>query len=243
MSVVMEAPRAPRIVPTDRIFYTGMALACGVIVAIGFSPTFYLRDPALPPLSSLLVVHGIAYTAWIGLFVTQAALIAADRRGWHRALGAAGVALALVMVVLGTMAAIASLHLGRAPIPGLDPRTFFAIPIRNVVMFPLFVGAAVWLRHDAQAHKRLMILATISMLDAAIARFPIAAMMQVGPPLFWSLQDLLIVAGMVYDRATRGHVHKAYWWGLGLMVVSQVGTLLIAGTAPWLAFADWVLGR
>lgn len=242
MSVVMEAPRAPPVTPTDRFFYTGTALLCGVIVAIGFGPSFFVRETALPPLSPLLVVHGMAYTAWIALFVAQTALIAANRRAWHRALGVAGVALALLLVVLGTMAAIAALQLGRAPIPGLDPRTFFAIPIRNMVVFPLLIAAAVWLRNDAQAHKRLMIVATISLLDAAIARFPIAAMMQVGPPLFWGLQDLLIVAGMVYDRATRGRVHKAYWWSLGLMLVSQIGTLLLAGTPLWLSFADWVRG-
>jgi hypothetical protein len=237
MSTVMEAP-APRAAAPDRLFYTGMALAFAAIVAVGFAPTFYLRDATLPALSSILVMHGIAFTAWIALLVAQTALIAADRRAWHRALGLFGAALALLMVVLALVAAVEALRQGRAPIPGLDPRTFFAIPMRDIVVFAILITAAIALRKDAQAHKRLILVATICLLAAAIARFPIAAMMKIGPPMFYGLQDLLIVAGMAYDRAFHGRVHRAYWWAGGLMLLSQVLFLAIAGTPPWHAFAD-----
>lgn len=238
MSAVMEAPR---VVSTDRLFYTGMALACAAIVAVGFSPTFYMRGTALPALSSLLVAHGVAFSAWIALFVTQTTLIAANRRAWHRMLGVFGAALALLMVGLGFAAAVDSLRRGAAPLPGLDPRTFFAIPLRDVFAFAVLAVAAVALRGNAQAHKRLMVLATISILAAAIARFPIDAMMKFGPPLFYGLQDLLVVACMVYDRAAHGRVHQAYWWGGGFILLSQVAFLAVSGTAPWLSFADLFL--
>jgi hypothetical protein len=58
MSTVMEAPRA---VAPDRLFYSGMALAFAAIVVIGFSPSFYLRGAELPPLSTVLVVHGMTF--------------------------------------------------------------------------------------------------------------------------------------------------------------------------------------
>lgn len=235
MSAVLEAPRA---VAPDRVFYTGMALAFAAIVAVGFSPTFYLRGAGLPPLSTVLVVHGLAFTAWIALFIAQAALVAANRRPLHRALGAFGAALALLLVVTGTAASIDALRRGAAPIPGLDPRTFFAIPAHDVVAFTALIVAAFALRKDLQMHKRLMVVATISLLAAAIARFPIAAMLKVGPPLFYGLQDLLVVAGIAYDKAFHGRVHRAYWWGLGFLVLSQAFFLAIAGTPAWLAFAD-----
>lgn len=235
MSAVLEAPRA---VAPDRAFYTGMALAFAAIVAVGFSPTFYLRGGDLPPLSTVLVVHGITFTAWIALFIAQTALVAANRRPLHRTLGAFGAALAVLLVVTGTAASIDSLRRGAAPLPGLDPRTFFAIPAHDVVAFTVLIVAAFALRKDLQMHKRLMVVATISLLAAAIARFPIAAMLKVGPPLFYGLQDLLIVAGIAYDKAFHGRVHRAYWWGLGFMVLSQVFFLAVAGTPAWLAFAD-----
>jgi hypothetical protein len=235
MSAVMEAPRA---VAPDRLFYTGMALACAAIVAIGFAPTFYARGADLPPLPAVLVVHGLTFTAWIALFIAQTALVAADRRAWHRALGAFGAALAVLVVVTGAAASLDSLRRGAAPIPGMDPRPFFAIPVHDVVAFAVLVTAALALRKDLQMHKRLMVVTTISLLAAAIARFPIAAMMKFGPPLFYGLQDLLIVACMLYDRVFHGRVHRAYWWGLGFMLLSQVLFLAIAGTPAWLAFAD-----
>lgn len=235
MSAVLEAPRAAA---PDRQFYTGMGLAFAAIVATGFSPTFYLRGADLPPLSTVLVLHGITFTAWIALFVAQTALIAANRRPWHRALGAFGAALAVLLVVTGTAASIDALRRGSAPLPGLDPRTFFAIPAHDVFAFAVLAAAAIALRKDLQMHKRLMVVATISMLAAAIARFPVALMLKVGPPLFYGLQDLLVVMGMVYDRAFHGRVHRAYWWGLGFMVLSQVLFLAIAGTPLWHGFAD-----
>ena len=238
MSAVIETPRAGS---PDRAFYTGMALAAVAIVAIGFSPTFYMRGASLPPLAPVLIVHGIIFTAWIALFVAQTTLIAANQRAWHRRLGAVGAVLAAVMVVTMVLASIDSLEHGRTPVPGLDPRSFFAIPARDIATFPLLVAAAVWFRNDAQTHKRLMLIATLSICDAAFGRFP--GIGAYGPPGFYALVDLLIVSGMVYDKATRGRVHAAYWWGLGFVVLSQLVFLAISGTPMWLSFADRVLGR
>jgi hypothetical protein len=233
MSTVMEAP--PRAVSPDRIFYTGMGLLSALIVFVGFSPTFFQRPPTMAPLAQVFTLHGVVFSAWIALFIAQTSLIAANKRAWHRALGALGVALAVAMVVVGLLASIESLNRG-SPLPGLDPRTFFAIPIHDLVVFPLFIGAAVWWRRDAQMHKRMMLLATISLLAAPIAR--IAGVGQFGPPMFFGLQDLLIVGAMLYDRLALGRVHRAYWWGLGLMVGTQVLFLAISKTGPWLAFAQ-----
>ncbi len=227
--------------PPDRLFYTGMAVFFAILTFLGFAPTFYLRDAELPALSSLHVVHGACFTAWVLLLVVQTGLIAADRRAWHRALGSFGVGLAGVMVVLGVSVAVDSLRSGSAPVPGLDPRSFFVIPMRVMVLFPALVAAAVWFRHDAQTHKRLMLLATISILDAAIARLPIPGMLAMGPLLFFALQDLLIGIGMAYDRWNRGRIHRAWWWGMGLMAGSQAAALAIAGTPLWLGFAELFL--
>lgn len=235
MSVVMEAPRA---VPKDRIFYTGMAVASAIIVFVGFSPTFFTRSAELGPLSPLLFVHGIAFTAWLVLLVSQTGLIAAQRRDLHRKLGVVGVALAFTMVVLGMLVAVDLLNRGVVPIPGLNPRSFFAIPVRDILTFAILAGAGIHFRRDAEMHKRLMLIATITLLAAAIARMPIPGMATLGPPLFYGLQDLLIVIGILYDRFTRGRVHRAYGWGLGLMVGSQVLFLAISGTAPWFAVAE-----
>ncbi len=173
------------------------------------------------------------------MFITQTSLIAANRRDIHRKLGVVGACIAVAMVVV--MAAVQSLSLGHAPVKGLDPCSFFAIPMRDAVTFPLLVGAAIWFRRNAETHKRLMILATLNILDAAIARWPLDALPVQGPPLFYGIQDLMIVCAFTYDFVTRGRVHRAYKWGAALLVLSQPLTLAISGTKLWLSFADWVL--
>jgi hypothetical protein len=222
----------------DRVFYSGIALTIAATVFTGFFATFYNRDAGLRPLSPLLVAHGIAFTVWVLLFVTQTALIAARRVKVHQRLGIAGAFLALLMVGLGLAAAIAALRLGRAPIPGLDPRSFFAVPFFDIVAFAILIGTGLSLRRDPEAHKRLMLLGMIAVIDAAVARLPLEFIGSGGPLVFFAVTDLFIVAGVVYDLITRRRVHRAYVWGGLLFVLSQPLRLAISGTPAWLAFAD-----
>ena len=114
--------------------------------------------------------------------------------------------------------------------------SFFAIPAGNMAVFPILVAAAFAWRRQAEAHKRLMLLAIISVLDAAVARWPIAIMAQ-GPVAFFAVTDLYILAGVVFDMTLRRRVHPAYIW-VGLLIVgSQIGRLVVWRSAAWLACA------
>jgi hypothetical protein len=85
----------------------------------------------------------------------------------------------------------------------------------------------------------LMTLATISLMSAPIARLPFA-LLKAGPPAFFGLTDLFIVAILVYDLATRRRVHPATIWGGLLIMASQPLRLMISGTPAWMAFARWI---
>ena len=74
--MTVEAPALVRPIGAryDRQFYTGMAIAAAVVVFIGFSPTFFLRaNYESTPLPTYLIVHGVLFTAWIALFLTDLA--------------------------------------------------------------------------------------------------------------------------------------------------------------------------
>lgn len=225
-------------------FFTGMALAILASVFIGFSRSFFLR-PLFPdwpaPAEAIFYAHGAAFSAWILLLVVQASLVATGRTGLHRKIGVFGVVLAIAMVVLGTLGALTAARraTGFVGVP-IPPLQFLAVPLFDMVLFPLFVGLAIAGRGDPQAHKRWMLLATINLITAAIARWP--GMLAYGPPAFFGLTDLFIVALAIWDRRSRGRLHPVTLWGGLLIIVSQPLRLVVSGTAGWLAFAGWATG-
>ena len=233
----------PRIITVrrrERLFYIGMALVILITVFAGFSRSYFLKAQfGTPPLSTLLHVHGLVFTSWILLFLAQTTLVAARRTDIHRRLGVFGGVLAALLLILGTATAIIRVKGGSAPIPGVPPLAFLAVPLFDMVVFASLVGAAFYYRHRADMHKRLMTLATVALLSAPIARLPFE-FMKAGPPAFFGLADLFIVALLVYDLATRRRVHPATIWGGLLILASQPLRLMIAGTPAWLAFARWV---
>ena len=233
-------PRVITVRRRERLFYLGMALAILITVFAGFSRTYFLKAQfGSPPLSLLLHLHGLVFTSWILLFLTQTTLVATRRVNLHRRLGALGAVLAALVLILGTATAIIRAKQGAAPI-GVPPLAFLAIPLTDMLVFAGLVGAAFYYRHRADVHKRLMTLATIALLAAPIARLPFAFMRNGGPPAFFGVADLFIVACVVYDLVTRRRIHPATIWGGLVIVASQPLRLMLSGTPGWLAFAAWL---
>jgi hypothetical protein len=235
-------------------FYVWMAGVCALIAFGGFAPTYWLQlAPGTfigPP---LLHVHGALFSAWTLLLLSQTWLAANDRLDHHRAWGLAGIALASAMVVVGIAAAILSLKVGLAAGYGDKSRGFLLVPVTAIGLFAGFFIAAVANISRPEWHKRLILLATISLLQAAVARvfFVLAtgggpgARPGLGPPppmaiaLVPSLAlDLMIIAGMVYDWRKRGRPHPA--WIVGLVVITGVVVARgpLSATPGWIGFAE-----
>lgn len=244
-SAARPAPQSPvREAGTyDRIFYSGMAMAMGLTVLAGFAPTYYMRffagGPKATltggPFTALVHVHGALFTTWLLLFIVQTALVASRRVAVHRRLGVAGAVLAAAMVFAGTFIAIATAARGSAP-AGVDPLAFLVIPLFDMVLFATFVISALALRRDKEAHKRLMLLAYVSIVVAAVARLP--GVLALGPPAFFGLSFLFVVVAAIYDFLSRGRVHRVYLWGGALILVSVPIRLAISGTGAWRALAE-----
>ena len=166
MTVAQHAARPAR---ADSVFFSGMALAMAAVVFAGFAPTWFLRFYFQPPeaLSLLRVVHGTAFTLWVVLFIAQTSLVAANRRDIHRKLGWWGAGLAVVMLVLGWMAAVDSLRQGVTPVPGVSPAAFFVIPVSSLVVFAPLVLLGIMNRKRPDQHKRYMLMSTNVLLVPA----------------------------------------------------------------------------
>jgi hypothetical protein len=249
VAIAMDGVR-PKV---DR-FYVGMAAACVLIAFGGFAPTYWLQlAPGTFVGPPLLHIHGVLFSAWTLLLLTQTLLVANKRLDLHRAMGLAGISLATAMVVIGIAAAIQTLNAGLVAGYGDRSRAFLILPVSAITLFAGFFVAAIANIRRPEAHKRLMLLATISLLQAAMGRVFFVLVTGGGPglrpglgeppPLIIGLipsllLELLIVAGVVYDWRQRGRPHPV--WLLGAAAITAVVVLRgpIGGTAIWLAFAD-----
>lgn len=230
-------------VRTDSVFFPGAAIAMALVVFVGFARSYYLKSyfHVPPVLSTLMMVHGVVFTCWMALLVTQTGLVATERRELHRSMGFAGVGIAVLMLVLGTALAIDALRRGFAPAGAPSAIVFFSIPIGDMVAFATLVGLGIANRAQSAFHKRYMLMSTAAILDAAIARIPVDFIETYGIIAAFALADLFIVALAIYDLYALKRIPRATLWSALIIVGSQVGRLLLSGTALWAGFATMLM--
>jgi hypothetical protein len=213
-----------------------MAAVVLVTIFVGFARTYYLAGVFGAPLPSLTVhLHGAAFSCWVLLFIAQVALVSAHRVDLHRRLGVFGFCLAAAMVILGVLAATESLF-RRASVAA---RIFYIIPLADMLAFSTLIILAYRFRSNPAAHKRLILIATIALLEAGFARWPY-------PAHWWNLRMAeictcgLLLLVVAYDLFSLRTIHRATLWaGLSVAFVEQVRHP-IGNTAFWQNFAAWV---
>jgi len=222
----------------DHVFFSAMALLILATVFAGFARTYYLAGVFRAPLPSLTIhLHGAAFSCWVLLLVTQVSLISAGRVDIHRRFGIAGFLLACLMVILGVLAATDALVRSGGN-PDMDPKVFYIVPMTDMLVFATLVFFAFRARSNPCAHKRLILVATVALMIAAIARWPVAFVHRnpVGAAL---LSYLFLVILVAYDFWSTRKVYRATLWAGAFLIFVQQVRIPIGKTAAWQAFASW----
>jgi hypothetical protein len=221
----------------DRVFFTGMIGLLWATVLFGFAKTYFLAGMVHAPLPNALIhVHGAAFTLWMVLLVVQEALIAGRKITWHKQLGLAGFGLALAMVVLGVLAGTDSLRRGADAGSGLGAETFYAVPMMGIVTFAVLAYLAYKERFRVAAHKRLILIATIGLTLAAVARWPVGFIQTNPPNRNWVILGFLMLV-VAYDLLSLHRVLKTTIWASVFTMVLMVGAVPLGFTPVWHAFA------
>jgi hypothetical protein len=239
-----------------RSFYVFVAATSVVVAFGGFAPTYWLQlAPGTFIGAPLVHLHAALFSAWPLYLLLQTTLAARGRINRHRAWGLLGVSLATAMVLVGFAVANDVLATRLAAGYGDAARAFHIASISLIVLFGGFVFAALLYVSRPEIHKRLMLLATASMLAPAIARVFFALKVGIGPGLRPGLgpprtvegillpaliADALIAVAMLHDRRTRGRPHPAYLIGGAIMLAVQVLRLPLSTTPWWFAVADFL---
>lgn len=224
----------------DRSLYTWAAVVALLVVFAGFSRTFFLKGVfGTPALTGHMIVHGIVMTLWFSLFLVQVRLVALGRTDLHRRLGIFGGLLAVGVVIVGVTLGISGARLGHSP--GPPPLIFLGVPLFDMLVFTILVSTGLYFRKRPETHKRLMLLANMGILTAAIARIPVDFIHNGGLMMYFGLTNLLIVLCVAYDSIRNRRLHPAFGWGAVLVLASLPLRLWVMGTPAWMRFATWVV--
>ena len=181
----------------------------------------------LPP--SVLYIHAIVFPGWVVFFIVQSALIRSHNVQVHRRLGWFGVTLAVAVVVLG---ARTSASMVRFSIEHKDPfnsTAFTIVQVLDLACFTVPFALAIYWRRKPEFHRRLMLIASCALADAAFGRFP-------DLPLIFSPAgvDALICLGVVRDLVVDRRVHRVYLYALPILIVSQIAAMeTFLHASPW----------
>lgn len=268
MATIAHPPAAPASAGSiaafiDRWIYVFMAGLFVTTALVGFIPTSLEKIAAVqagarPPFPVVLHIHAVLMGTWLMLLLTQTTLMATGRPALHMRLGMASMVVAPAMVVTGfvlvpTMFAFNWVLLDFAP-PGVPAgeievgRNFFsslvAAQIAAGTTFAVFVVLALRARRsDPGFHKRMMILATVVPLPAAIDR--IAWLPTTYPESYVSpfLYTTAWIAPMlVWDLVRHKRLHRAYKVWLAIFVPANLLVIYLWWTPGWMDFAQRLMG-
>jgi hypothetical protein len=235
----------------SRYFYFYMALACMAVAFTGFAPTYWLplanRSFSASP---VVHFHGLLFFAWSLYFAFQSWLAASGKVAWHRSIGMIGVSLATAMTIFGFLVAVNVMK--RSAAAGLTNEgiEFAIVPLSGILFFAVVVALAIAAIRRPETHKRLMLLAGISVLDAAVARWFLTFLAPPGPvgppPVPVTIAPaivayLLLVVAMVFDWRARGRLHPVYIYGGIALIAVKLLNWPISVTPFWHWFAGGIL--
>ena len=246
-------PRRPRFVSYhrgDRTFFLVFLIVCWLGVIMGFGPPVLQRLHGHPESPAVLpvVLHATAFCSWLALLTVQTLLVRGRRTALHMKLGLVAVALVPLMAIATCVAELfmQRWHLAHPP----DNLQFLIFPIFWIVSFTLLASAAIALRKDPPAHKRLILLATTVIIGAAYDRWWSGTLTNVlgdgvGVLLIEEfLATKLIFAGAVaYDYFTRGRLHRIYEMLIPPILLGEVAACYIYYLPGWPAVAAFLISR
>jgi hypothetical protein len=241
---------------STRYFYAWMGVTAVAVAVIGFMPTYFVplvQGQFAAP--AIVHIHGMIFFGWTVLFASQTWLVASGNTLAHRAWGMLGVAWATAMVFVVFATVAVRINILSAAGFRTEALAFSWVQIGGVLLFATIIVLAIVNVKKPEVHKRLMLLGTLALLDAPIARWflvflaPPTAPGEIAPPppLFITIPpalvaDLLVIVAMVYDWRTRGRPHPVYLIGGAAVLVYQLTRPLIGDTAAWQAIAAGIAG-
>ena len=222
-----------------RRFYFLMALFAAAIVVYGFSRT--VDQGLIHPrfvVPAILYAHVGLFVGWILLLMLQTGLVQTRRVKWHRKIGLSSIGFGAALPIVGIWVALV---MARIEAQHGDQRAgpFLIVPFADMLFFAVLFGLGVWNRKSIEAHRRLMLMAALSLTGAAFGRFPSFIVPHGG--WYYFAIDVMIFLGVARDLIVQRRVHRVYLIGLPLLMAGQLATILIRYSDWWAVMSQGLI--
>lgn len=223
-------------------FFQGMAILFLVLTLVGFAPTFFLRSltdaPALP---LRIHIHGFFTTGWVVLFLVQTLLIANTKIDFHRRTGVLGAFIAggVLLSGLAILYYVAAGYQENGTELGQASALVWG-NLAGLTVYTIFVGSGIIYRSNPKVHKRLMLLATLSMMGQPLVRIGHLEMFRLSDSII--MNDAIYGLGgnlllfsfvVIHDILTLKRVHPVVAWGLPLQLGLTIFTGLVIANSEF----------
>lgn len=244
----------------DRWIYVFMAGLFVVTALVGFIPNSIgllesIAAGQRPPLPTAYHIHAVLMGSWLLLLLAQTTLMAVGNREHHMKLGLVSIVLVplIVMAMLGIIDAMWS-WIASIPEDAMPPGALSELKVivsdillpqlRIVILFPVLIAWAVYVRRtDPETHKRLMIIASVLPLPAAIDRMSwLPLTIPENPASIHLYTLLLLLPALIYDLVRKGTLHRAYVIGIAINLPFVIATHMLWSSPWWLAVAPTLVG-
>ncbi len=211
----------------------------GMIAGFGFDIPGFLAEQPPPP--KVLFVHAFIFSAWMFILTAQVLFVLGDRVAWHKKMGWLAAGWAGLMALFGPWAAMASeayfLQItGRKPFFAYTQ--FLSVNLVDIVGFLALLVWGLTLRKNPAAHRRIMILATVSLADPGFARVSghlLSVHTHSGPAFFLKMfyGNVLLIALMAAWDWYRRRLMRSFVWGAAALLAAEFLASALYFWEPW----------
>ena len=231
-AVPIQRPRMGAPPRTRSRFHVWLALWMLAIVVIGFGPSYVwplLRGALTFP--GVVHAHAVVFIGWMALLMAQVIVAARGNLHLHRRIGRWGIAYGCLVILMGLIVGPASalIKVDSGVWTRDQAAASLLVNFGDMVSFAVWFGAAIWYRGRPEIHRRLMVVATVALLFAALARWTFVGSGLARAGIWLSP----IFLGMVHDWITRRRIHPVYIIGSIALFLFAL-RLFVARSEAWL---------
>ena len=228
---------------TAQPIYGKFSLLLLVIIFITMLPHYFKLYAAPESVPIAFVVHGALYLAWFVVFAIQSNLVVLKKTAAHKKMGYFSLILLAALIISGMQILYGAMS-------GYDPNwnagflhsriSLIWGVLHTFVFFIILCGFGLLYRTQLHLHKRLMLMAALTMIPASITRIAFLGIIPINGTLLTLLTTYILwLTPVVIDRLQFKAVHPVFKWCIPNYVVTQIiciGVIPTTGIGRAIAF-------